>query len=74
MFLTIVCQPEYSGTFEVISVAEYHESFIQKKLKKTFVHKSILDKKAINCICIGKYTCSQLFFVEFLESNGKIPV
>ena len=58
MFLTIVCQPEYSGTFEVMSVAEYHESSIQKKLKKTFVHKSILDKKAINCIYAGKYTCS----------------
>ena len=30
MFLTIVCQPEYSGTFEVMSVAEYHQPFIQK--------------------------------------------
>ena len=58
MFLTIVCQPEYSGTFEVMSVAEYRESFIQKKLKKTFVYKSILDKKAINFIYIGKYVCS----------------
>ena len=45
MFLTIVCQPEYSGTFEVMSVAEYHQPFIQKKLKKTFVYKSIVDKK-----------------------------
>ena len=24
MFVTTVCQPEYSGTFEVMSVAEYH--------------------------------------------------
>ena len=45
MFVTTVCQPEYSGTFEVLSVAEYHQSFIQKKLKKTFVYKSFLDKK-----------------------------
>ena len=73
MFLTIVCQPEYSGTFEVMSVAEYHESFIQKKLKRLCTSPFQI-KKAINCIYIGKYTCSQLLFVEFLESNGKIPV
>ena len=58
MFVTTVCQPEYLVSFEVMSVVEYHQSFIQKKLKETFVYKSILDKKAINCIYIGKYTYS----------------
>ena len=42
-----------------MSVAEYRQSFIQKKLKKTFDYKSILDiKKAINCVYIDKYNCS----------------
>ena len=34
MFVTTVCQPEYLGNFEVMSVAEYHQSFIQKKVKE----------------------------------------
>ena len=50
------CQQGYSGTFDVTTVVEYYQPFIQKRLRKTSVVKSILAKTAINSVHINKYT------------------
>ena len=67
-------QSGYSGTFDVITVMEYYQPFIQKRLREASAVKFILNKTAVNFMCITKYTYSKLFFAECPEYIGKVPV